>query len=248
MGPWDINSMVVKVVLAKNQPELSICIVAGSARLIQKGKLYMLDHSGFDLWADGYDQSVELSEKSNLYPFAAYKDVLNEVYRIVRQTSSHGRILELGFGTGILTKKLYDDGYLITGVDFSNKMIELTKKKTLHANLIQSDFSDGLPKELAGMRFDFIISTYAIHHLNDRQKISLIAQMKNALNSDGCIVFGDVMTNTAEEMAHAQARDHGLWDEEEYYLIADDVRAWFPECKLSFSAKSYCSGVLTITR
>lgn len=29
----------------------------------------MLDHKGFDLWADGYDKTVGLSEESNIYPF-----------------------------------------------------------------------------------------------------------------------------------------------------------------------------------
>ena len=28
----------------------------------------MLDHKGFDLWADGYDKTVGLSEESNTYP------------------------------------------------------------------------------------------------------------------------------------------------------------------------------------
>ena len=28
----------------------------------------MLDHTGFDLWADGYDKSVGLSDESGTYP------------------------------------------------------------------------------------------------------------------------------------------------------------------------------------
>ena len=35
----------------------------------------MLDNKGFDLWADGYDKSVQLSDESNTYPFAGYKQV-----------------------------------------------------------------------------------------------------------------------------------------------------------------------------
>lgn len=33
----------------------------------------MLNHKGFDLWADGYDKSVGLSDEANTYPFAGYK-------------------------------------------------------------------------------------------------------------------------------------------------------------------------------
>ena len=30
----------------------------------------MLDSRGFDLWADGYDRSVDISDEDNTYPFA----------------------------------------------------------------------------------------------------------------------------------------------------------------------------------
>ena len=74
----------------------------------------MLDNKGFDLWADGYDKSVQLSEENEEYPFAGYKDVLNEIYNVVH-TKGKAKILDIGFGTGVLTKKLYDDGYEICG-------------------------------------------------------------------------------------------------------------------------------------
>ena len=32
----------------------------------------MLNEQGFDLWADGYDRSVGLSEEDGSYPFAGY--------------------------------------------------------------------------------------------------------------------------------------------------------------------------------
>ena len=41
----------------------------------------MLSREGFDLWADGYDQAVGLSDEENSYPFAGYKDVLGGISR-----------------------------------------------------------------------------------------------------------------------------------------------------------------------
>ena len=35
----------------------------------------MLDNKGFDLWADGYDKSVGMSDEDGTYPFAGYKTV-----------------------------------------------------------------------------------------------------------------------------------------------------------------------------
>lgn len=40
----------------------------------------MLDNKGFDLWVDGYDKSVNISEENNEYLFVGYKDVLNYIY------------------------------------------------------------------------------------------------------------------------------------------------------------------------
>ena len=52
---------------------------------LQIGDKKMLDSKGFDLWADGYDKSVNLSEESNEYPFAGYKEVLNSIYNQARK-------------------------------------------------------------------------------------------------------------------------------------------------------------------
>ena len=43
----------------------------------------MLDNKGFDLWADGYDAAVGLSDEENSYPFAGYKDVLGTIFQEV---------------------------------------------------------------------------------------------------------------------------------------------------------------------
>ena len=103
----------------------------------------MLNAKGFDLWADGYDRSVQLSEASDEYPFAGYKDVLNAVYRAVH-ARAHASVLDLGFGTGVLTAKLYAEGYAVSGVDFSPRMIALAQVKMPGARLIQADFTQGI--------------------------------------------------------------------------------------------------------
>ena len=59
----------------------------------------MLDNKGFDLWADGYDKSVGLSEEENTYPFAGYKKVLGNIYKTIKyslQGTTQGRYLTGG--------------------------------------------------------------------------------------------------------------------------------------------------------
>lgn len=109
----------------------------------------MLSNNGFDLWADNYDRSVGLSDEDGTYPFAGYKGILNEIYNNV--LSAPGKVvLDIGFGTGTLTTKLYEQGCSVYGQDFSERMIELAREKMPEAKLYQGDFSQGLVQGIAG--------------------------------------------------------------------------------------------------
>ena len=87
----------------------------------------MLDHKGFDLWADGYDRAVGLSDEEHSYPFAGYKDVLGNIFARVTEKGPC-RVLDLGFGTGVLAKRLYDAGCRVFGQDYSKTMIAIAQE------------------------------------------------------------------------------------------------------------------------
>lgn len=102
----------------------------------------MLSNKGFDLWADDYDKSIDISDNSESYPFSGYKTILNEIYNRILD-SSYKNILDIGFGTGTLLSKLYEHGCTIYGQDFSEKMIELAQKKCLKQNFTTEIFLMG---------------------------------------------------------------------------------------------------------
>ena len=182
----------------------------------------MLDSKGCDLWADGYDKSVNLSEENNEYPFAGYKDVLNYIYNKIKESSS-SNVLDIGFGTGILTTQLYNEGYKITGIDFSSNMIDIAKDKMPDALLINCDFSKGLPDEITSSKYDYIISTYAIHHLSDEEKIEFIKSLSKLLNINGKILIGDISFETCKELDECREMNKEIWDNEEFYFVADVI-------------------------
>lgn len=207
----------------------------------------MLDNKGFDLWADGYDKSVQLSEENDEYPFAGYKDVLNTIYNIVHKREK-AKILDVGFGTGILTKKLYDDGYEIYGIDFSQNMIEIAKEKMPLASLIKYDFSKGLPEEIKDNSFDYIISTYAMHHLEDEEKNEFIEKLENWLNKDGKIIIGDIAFKTRELLEKCKTNYNEYWDEEEVYFVFEELKESLFDKNINFIEISHCSGVIQISK
>ena len=205
----------------------------------------MLDSSGFDLWANGYDKSVRLSEEENRYPFAGYEKTLNIIYRIIR-SGKGTRVLDVGFGTGVLSKRLYDEGYCISGIDFSAEMIRLAKQKMPDAELLRHDFTQGLPPALSGRIFDFIVCTYAIHHLDDSRKIGFLRELLGHLPAEGKLLIGDVAFETADELEQCRIQSGSAWDAEEYYLVDEALKPIFP--RMEFQACSFCSGVFLFSK
>ena len=170
------------------------------------------------MWADGYDRTVRECAENSEYPFAGYKEVLNTIYDRVK--SAEGKtVLDIGFGTGVLTKKLYDEDVKIYG----NK---------------------GLPLELKEKKFDFIISTYAIHHLTDKEKAAFIKELKGHLEENGEILIGDVAFETRKELELCKSKAGDDWDRDEIYIVKEELQKDIPG--ILFKKINFCSGVCVI--
>ena len=205
----------------------------------------MLNNKEFDLWAESYDQNVNFTNINEEYPFAGYKQVLNRIYNEILY-SSQKTVLDIGFGTGTLTSKLYENGCTIFGQDFSHKMIELSQLKMPHAKLYCGDFSHGLVEDLIQNKYDAIIATYSLHHLTDMHKVEFIDSLLPLLNDNGCIYIGDVAFNTREKLQECRELAGAKWDNEEIYFIFDELKKSFP--KMKFEQLSHCAGVLFLRK
>ena len=203
----------------------------------------MLDNKGFDLWADGYDKTVGLSDDEQSYPFAGYKEVLARIYQLV-MAKEKAKVLDIGFGTGTLTKKLYEQGCEIWGQDFSSRMIEIADAKMPNAHLFQGDFSQRLAEPLLQNSYDFIIATYSLHHLTDDNKIRFIQAMTELLNEAGMILIGDVAFANRNDLWKCREKAGEEWDDEEIYFVFNELQKAFPTMK--FEQISYCAGVLSL--
>lgn len=205
----------------------------------------MLDQHGFDLWADGYDKSVGLSEEADQYPFAGYRQVLGTIYDRVL-SEPHARVLDIGFGTAVLTARLYAQGCEIYGQDFSARMLAAAQNKMPNARLYLGDFAAGLAPELTARQYDAIVATYSLHHLDDGQKVAFLRQLQTLLAPGGHILIGDVAFETLAELARCRAESGPLWDDDEIYFVAETLRPHLP--RLAFTRLSNCAGVLELGR
>lgn len=206
----------------------------------------MLNNHGFDLWSDNYDDSVRNADESSQYPFAGYANLMNAIYGTIMKQSP-AKILDIGFGTAFLTSKLYDAGNNITGLDFSSEMIKIAQLKMPDANLIQWDFTFGIPPALHNQTFDYIISTYALHHLTDDAKVDFIAALLNLIEPQGAILIGDVCFRTRTDLLSCKEACRDGWDDDEDYLVFSELQDELHSvCNLSFHEYSFCSGIIEI--
>mgnify|MGYP001136773340 FL=1 len=208
----------------------------------------MLNGKEFDLWADGYDKAVGISDEESTYPFAGYKKVLGFIFKTIMETAN-AVVLDIGFGTGTLTTKLYEQGCSIYGQDFSTRMIALASEKMPNAHLYQGDFSKGLVEPLEPLRdrrYDYIVATYSLHHLTDTQKRVFLSELRDHLKENGKIIIGDVAFETRKDLERCRLAAGDAWDDDEIYFVAEELRKDLPG--LSFTQISDCAGVLMLGR
>ncbi|MBO4367153.1 MAG: class I SAM-dependent methyltransferase, partial [Clostridia bacterium] len=166
-------------------------------------------------------------------------------FRIVME-KEHADVLDIGFGTGTLTKKLYEYGCTIYGQDFSSRMIELASREMPGAHLYEGDFTHGLAEPLRHRTYDCIVATYSLHHLTDGQKVVFLNSLSDCLKEDGKILIGDVAFETRDELEQCRRSVGDEWDSDEFYFVADELKRDIPA--LAFTRISFCAGILSLSR
>lgn len=81
-----------------------------------------------------------------------------------------------------MSLQLQKNGAQITGVDFSEDMLEIAKVKLGDVELYHQDLTEGLPVEIIHNTYDYIVSTYAFHHIPTELKKMYIKHLVSCLN------------------------------------------------------------------
>lgn len=205
----------------------------------------MLNKDGFNEWSGNYDQSIV--DKDGRYPFDGYYKLFGLIESIISR-KEQPEVLDLGIGTGTLSLELEKQGALITGVDFSDKMITIAKGKLKTDKLYQRDLRKGLPTKI-NSKYDYIISTYAFHHQPNDLKMMYLRHLLDYIKPDGEIIIGDISFETAEALELIKKKNRYSWDQEEaehYFIYNRYKQDLMDDFICRYEQISSCCGMLRI--
>ena len=188
------------------------------------------DRFNHDEDASGYDRNVQ-NEADPIR--AGYAALLRWVAD--RLPGIAGPVLELGSGTGNLTQLLPADR-AVCCVDISMQMQLIAAQKigerAAPTDYVLADLLGFFDEHDAGGPYAAVVSTYAIHHLEDDEKEQLFARLRACLLPGGAAVFGDLMFADAGARKDSQERciaegKRALAEDidDEYFWLVDHATA-----------------------
>ncbi|MBQ6492208.1 MAG: class I SAM-dependent methyltransferase [Atopobiaceae bacterium] len=186
----------------------------------------MYDVEQFDEWALNYERDAAAWEAEGRYPFGCRSAVLEKVLELAEPRPG-AKVMDLGCGPGVLLDPFAREGCEVYGVDSSRQMLALAERKVPRAHLSLADIRD-LPPVGWGRDFSAITCTYAIHHLDDSEKVALIGRLLGLLAPGGAVLVGDVAFESREDLLAMRERVGDEWDDDEIYCVADELAGEIP--------------------
>ncbi|MBW4612612.1 MAG: class I SAM-dependent methyltransferase [Desmonostoc vinosum HA7617-LM4] len=155
------------------------------------------------------------------------------------------KMLDLGCGDASFTAQALLNTAITSykGIDLSVPALEIANsnmaKIPCKTTLIVGDFSQVVDELVLNPqdKFDAILISFALHHLNLQQKDSIIGQLRNLLTSDGVLILIDVVRQEGEDRETYVQRyldnvqkSWSLLTSAEYFLVANHISTSdFPE-------------------
>ncbi|MGG0822423.1 class I SAM-dependent methyltransferase [Paenibacillus turicensis] len=200
----------------------------------QKPNLWERSNNLF--WDDSHISSKMLEAHLNPNWEAAsrkHSDIDASVNWLSRLIPACSKILDLGCGPGLYTKRLSNQGYEVTGLDFSKRSIAYAQEhdqqsEYIYQNYLELDYTEAFDA------ITLIYCDYGALTYNERQ--TLLGKVFCALKPGGQFIF-DVFTkktqqSTQDTSSWSMYQDGGFWSAEphlcleaEYYFENNCIKA-----------------------
>lgn len=114
-----------------------------------------------------------------------------------------GDVVDLGTGSGQVVLALAADASSALAVDVSAAMLQQLQERARQQGIdgVQTKLSPIESLRLPPASVDLVVSNYALHHLRDRDKGAVLAEVLRWLRPGGHLVFGDMMLGRGADAA-----------------------------------------------
>ncbi len=169
----------------------------------------------FDNWAASYDADV-LREGG---PLTGYAESMQQ-FTAALPDSTAAHVLDIGIGGGALASRLAERGATITGIDISQKMLDVCAEKYPDFDLHIGTFTH-IPAPDAA--FDGVVAGFAFHEVLIAERRVACDEMARVLKPGGYVCIVDIMFASAAATQAAKAVIGRAWDDEEDYALVGDL-------------------------
>lgn len=145
-----------------------------------------------DIDADFFQSIYEnkVGNVKKVYPFRYGRaQILEDLSEILKNLPAGSKVLDIGSGTGHLTKWIAGFGMDVTGIEPSAEMIGFARK-----NFPEIEFKEGISSDLpyADGSFDLVVSFEVFRYLDEAENIKTYAEVKRVLKPGGQFFFTQV--------------------------------------------------------
>ncbi len=146
-----------------------------------------------------FNSIAQLYDKQRPSLIPCFSDFYGVAVDNINLSTSSPEILDLGAGTGLFSEFVLQKypNAKITLVDLSQKMSDIAQKRfssNKNINIIQGDFTTFKGEKL----YDVVISSLAIHHLEDKAKAGLYNTIFSLLKPSGIFINAEQVAGESE--------------------------------------------------
>ena len=138
----------------------------------------------------GYDRVAEryLATKDPEDPL-----VLSALEEVARSLQPGAAVLDLGCGAGVpATRWLTERGFAVTGVDLSERQLDLARKLVPGATFLKADMTE---LNFDAGAFDAVVAFHSIIHVPRREHPTLLQKVRRWLKGDGLFLATLTLTD-----------------------------------------------------
>lgn len=170
--------------------------------------------------------------QSSFYLYHNYDEGLEQTTKWISPAPGE-KGLDIGTGTGNLAGILLQNGADMTAIDQSREMLRRCRTKYPEMHVKLGNF---LALPFTDQSFDFVVSSFAFHHLSPDQQLLALQEMQRVLTSRGRIGLTDLMfVDAAHHEAYVREAELSGHEEqlralrERHFPLLDELCGWLEQ-------------------